>query len=107
MVLTNDWSHIYGVPEEDKKPWAAEQARDVLPLATKTEFVISGFSDAWIHFFRLRSDIAATGKPHPQAQELANPLREEFIEKGYVTREELDKEAFGEFDVVISDTELK
>ena len=107
MMLLNDWSHIDGVREEDKKPWLAQQARGVLPLATKTEFVLCGFKDAWIHFFRLRSDIAATGKPHPQAQELANPLREEFIERQYITREDLDKDSFAGFDVAITDTNLK
>jgi thymidylate synthase (FAD) len=106
-VLTNDWSHIDGVPEEDKAPWTAQQARTVLPLATKAEFALCGFTDAWIHFFRLRSDIAATGKPHPQAQELANPLREEFVERKYVTKENLEHDSFELFDVVISDVDLK
>ena len=87
--------------------WTAEQARTVLPLSTKTEFVLCGFTDAWRHFFRLRSDIAATGKPHPQAEELASPLRDEFIERGYITKESLEHEAFGDFDVAISDTNLK
>lgn len=107
MALLNDWSHIKGMKEEDKAPWTAQQARTVLPLATKAEFVLCGFKDAWIHFFRLRSDIAATGKPHPQAQELANPLREEFIERQYITREDLDKDSFAGFDVAIADTNLK
>jgi len=87
--------------------WLAQQARGVLPLATKTEFVLCGFKDAWIHFFRLRSDIAATGKPHPQAQELANPLREEFVERKYVTKENLEHDSFEPFDVCVSDTPLK
>ena len=87
--------------------WRAEQARGVLPLATKAEFVLCGFEDAWVHFFRLRSDIAATGKPHPQSDELATPLRKEFIEKGYITEKDLEHEAFGWFDVAISDTNLK
>lgn len=106
-VLTDDWSHVDGVPEEDKAPWTAQQARTVLPLATKAEFALCGFTDAWIHFFRLRSDIAATGKPHPQAQELANPLREEFVERKYVTKENLEHDSFEPFDVVISDVDLK
>ena len=89
-ALTNDWSHISGVDEEEKNPWRAEMAREVLPLATKTEFVLSGFKDSWIHFFCLRSDIAATGKAHPMSIQLANPLRDEFIERGYVTEEELN-----------------
>lgn len=90
-VLTNDWSGIEGVPEKDvENPWLAQQARNVLPLSTKTEFVLSGFKDSWLHFFCLRSDIALTGKPHPQAQELANPLRNEFLKRGYITEEELN-----------------
>lgn len=107
MSLLNDWSHIEGVKEEDKKPWLAQQARGVLPLATKTEFVLCGFKDAWVHFFRLRSDIAATGKPHPQAQELANPLRDEFVSRGYLTKKDLECDLFGPFDVCISDSNLK
>lgn len=106
-VLTNDWSGIDGAPEEDKAPWTAQQARTVLPLATKAEFALCGFTDAWIHFFRLRSDIAATGKPHPQAQELANPLREEFLERKYITKEDLEHDSFEPFDVCVSDTPLK
>ena len=107
MMLLNDWSHIDGVREEDKKPWLAQQARGVLPLATKTEFVLCGYKDAWVHFFRLRSDIAATGKPHPQAQELANPLRDEFVSLGYLTKKDLERDLFGLFDVCISDSNLK
>ena len=87
--------------------WTAQQARGVLPLSTKTEFVLCGFEDAWIHFFRLRSDISATGKPHPQAQELANPLRNEFIERGYITEEALKHDVFCAFDVCAADNDLK
>lgn len=107
-ALTRDWSNLDGVPDEDKAPWTPQMARTVLPLATKAEFALCGFTDAWIHFFRLRSDIAATGKPHPQAQELANPLREEFVERKYVTKENLEHDSFGTvFDVCISDTNLR
>ena len=106
-ALTRDWSNLDGVPDEDKAPWTPQMARTVLPLSTKAEFALCGFTDAWIHFFRLRSDIAATGKPHPQAQELANPLREEFVERKYITKESLEHDSFEPFDVVISDTPLK
>jgi thymidylate synthase (FAD) len=88
-VLTATWEDAD--TEEDNKAWQAQQARTVLPLSTKTEFVMSGFRYDWVHFFCLRTDIAATGKPHPQAQELANPLRDEFIERGYITEEELNE----------------
>ena len=73
--------------------WLPQQARTVLPLSTKTEFVLCGFTDAWIHFFCLRSDIAATGKPHPQSVELANPLRDEFIKRQYITEDSLKYDA--------------
>lgn len=107
MALLGDWSHIEDIKEEHKKPWMAQQARGVLPLATKTEFVLCGYEDAWVHFFRLRSDISATGKPHPQAQELANPLRDEFISRGYLTEKDLERDLFGSFDVGISDIDLR
>lgn len=93
IKLTQDWSYMGEVDESETAPWLAQQARSVLPLATKTEFVLCGFKDAWVHFFCLRSDIAATGKPHPQAQELANPLRDVFIEKHFITEDELKHDA--------------
>lgn len=62
--------------------WIPQQARAVLPSALKTELVMTGFVSDWKHFFRLRSRIAETGKPHPQAQELADPLMDEFVKRG-------------------------
>ena len=60
--------------------WTPQQARAVLPNALKTELVMTGFVSDWKHFFKLRCDSAA----HPQARELAIPLKEEFINKGYI-----------------------
>lgn len=65
-----------------KKGWTAQQARVFLPLGVKAEAVMTGFVSDWKHFFSLRSRIAQTGKPHPQAQELADPLMDEFVKKG-------------------------
>ena len=62
--------------------WTPQQARAVLPNSLKTELVMTGFISDWKHFFRVRSRIAETGKPHPQAQELADPLMDEFIKRG-------------------------
>ena len=62
------------------KGWKPEQAREVLPNALKTELVMTGFVSDWQHFFGLRCDKAA----HPQARELAIPLQEEFIKRGYI-----------------------
>ena len=63
-------------------PWTPQQARAVLPNSLKTELIVTGFVSDWNHFFRLRSRIAETGKPHPQAQELADPLMDEFVKRG-------------------------
>lgn len=64
--------------------WKPQEARTVLPNSLKTELVITGFTSDWEKFFRLRSRIAETGKPHPQAQELADPLMEEFVTRKYI-----------------------
>lgn len=62
-----------------------QQARQVLPNSLKTELVMTGFVSDWQHFFRLRTSIIAeTGKPHPDASALADPLYKEFIERGYL-----------------------
>ena len=60
--------------------WKPQQARTVLPNALKTELVMTGFASDWKHFFELRDDNSA----HPQAQELAHPLHEEFVKRGYI-----------------------
>ena len=70
----------------------AEEARGILPLDLKSELIVTGFVSDWIHFFRLRSHIAATGKPHPDIQKLADPLMQEFIDKKYCTYEQIHKE---------------
>ena len=63
--------------------WKPQQARNVLPLGTKCEIVMTGFVSDWEHFFDLRA-IGTTGMPHPQASELAIPLLEEFKKLNYV-----------------------
>ena len=66
-------------------PWTPQQARQVLPNALKTELVMTGFVSDWNHFFRLRTSIIAeTGKPHPDASALADPLYKEFLSRGYI-----------------------
>ena len=67
-----------------EKGWKAEQARDVLPLSLKTELYMCGFAEDWKNFFKLRSKKYGVGNPHPQADELATPLYEEFIKRGYI-----------------------
>lgn len=65
-----------------KKGWLAQQARGFLPTFLKTEVVVTGFVNDWEHFFELRCPASA----HPQVRELAIPLQEEFIKRGYINK---------------------
>ena len=60
--------------------WKPQQARNVLPLATKCDLVMTGFVSDWKHFFELRCDSAA----HPQARELAVYLQNYFKENNLI-----------------------
>lgn len=84
--------YLFDVTEPDGYKLKPEEARGILPLDLKSELIVTGFVSDWIHFFRLRSHIAATGKPHPDIQKLADPLMQEFIDRGYCTYEEIHKE---------------
>ena len=64
-----------------RQGWTPQQARGVLPLSVKSELISCGFEDAWKNFFYRR----CANDAHPQARELAIPLKEEFIKKGYIT----------------------
>ena len=57
--------------------WKAEEARNILPLSLKTELYMCGFAEDWEKFFELRT----ASNAHPQARELAIPLRDEFIKR--------------------------
>jgi thymidylate synthase (FAD) len=48
-----------------------QEARGVLPNATKTELVMTGFESDWESFFKLR----CSGAAHPDARKLADKLR--------------------------------
>lgn len=51
-----------------------QDARDVLPNATKTEVVVTGFESDWEHFFELRT----VGAAHPDMRKLALELQEKL-----------------------------
>lgn len=61
---------------EGAKP---EDARGILPLDLKTELIMTGFVSDWRRFFKLR----CVNNAHPQAKELADALKEEFIKRQY------------------------
>lgn len=52
-------------------PLSPQMARMILPNATKTELVMTGFESDWEFFFKLRCSPAA----HPDARYLANKLK--------------------------------
>lgn len=64
-----------------RKGWTAQRAREVLPLATKSQLIHTAFIDDWKHFFALRAD-GVSGTPHPNAKLVAEPLKQEFIKRG-------------------------
>lgn len=54
--------------------WTPEQAREVLPFATKSEVVYTAFARDWKHWFDLRL-FGTTGKPHPNIMKVAEEAR--------------------------------
>ena len=62
-----------------KGKWEPQQAAEILPQCLAADAIMSGFESDWRHVFNLRSDIAATGKPHPLVEQLMTPLRKEML----------------------------
>lgn len=60
----------------------AQEAREVLPLAVKSELISCGFEDVWENFFYRRCAKDA----HPMAREIAIKVRDKFKELGYVNQ---------------------
>lgn len=67
------------------KGYKAQEARGFLCNFLKTELWITGTMHDWGHFLFLRADKAA----HPQAQEVAYPLKEEFLKRGWLTEDDI------------------
>ena len=60
----------------------AQEAREVLPLAVKSELISCGFEDIWENFFYRRCAKDA----HPMAREIATKVKDKFKELGYVNQ---------------------
>lgn len=71
-----DWNDYLSNAEQyyinliDKRGWKPQEARQVLPLALKTELIMTGFESDWEHFLSLRTSKNA----HPDAKKLADEL---------------------------------
>ena len=92
MELSDNWNtidwYLYALSTSAlaykkliKLGWKPQQAREVLPLATKSQLIHTAFVDDWKHFFALRAD-GVSGPPHPNAKLVAEPLKQEFIKRG-------------------------
>ena len=57
--------------------WTAQQARRVLPLAVKGDFVMTGFESDWQHVIDLRYH-ETTGKVHPDMMHIAEKIYKLF-----------------------------
>ena len=62
-----------------KSGWKPQQAREVLPLATKSDVVYTAFPHQWRHFFDIRM-FGTTGAPHPNMKDIATKAAEVLIE---------------------------
>lgn len=65
----------YNVILQHKYP--PQAAREVLPLCTKSELIMTGFEDDWKDFLDKRLK-GTTGKPHPDMVELAQMIQDEL-----------------------------
>ena len=87
LIMSWCYSEAHYLMLTNKGILTAQQAREVLPLATKCDMVMTGFVSDWKHLFRLRTSfIAETGKPHPDMSNLCDPLYKEFIKRGFIEK---------------------
>lgn len=68
----------HGYMFQTKCGWQAQQARQLLPNALKTEIVVTGFESDWEHFFSLRSPKYGAQGVHPDMAKLADELYEKL-----------------------------
>jgi thymidylate synthase (FAD) len=64
-----------------KDDWTPQQARDVLPNATKTELIMTGFSSDWRFLMDLRL-FEKTGKVHPDMKDLMQKAQKAMQDAG-------------------------
>ena len=77
MFMESCWRSEEAYLNLIKNGATAEQARQVLPLSTKTELCMTGFVSDWQHIFDLRYK-GTTGKPHPDMKYLMGLLVDEL-----------------------------
>jgi thymidylate synthase (FAD) len=88
LDIENHYIFMTSYTYNGKTPYKPEQARQILPLCTKTEVVYTAFESDWARFFSLRL-YGETGAPHPQAKALAQLIYNEFEKYGLI--EQIEK----------------
>jgi thymidylate synthase (FAD) len=88
-----EYAYMMNTTQFGEKNWTAQKGSLILPLDTKTESIHTAFASDWCHFFNLRA-LGTTGSPRPSAKEVAWPLMEEFIKRGYISRENINEERY-------------
>lgn len=78
-MLDAESQYLNLVNPENNKRVKPQVAREVLPLAVKSDLNMTGYIEDWNHFFELRTDNAA----HPDARYLADALMWEFYKRNY------------------------
>lgn len=86
-----DWSFLWTLYSCEyyyfkllKEGQTPQEARQVLPLALKTELCMTGFIEDWNRFFEIRY-FEKTGKVHPDLKKLTTELYNQFKEYGYTS----------------------
>lgn len=82
--------------------WSPQKGSLMLPLDTKTTSNHTAFISDWCHFFNLRA-LGTTGSPRPSAKEVAWPLMEEFLKRGWITLDMIDSQRYIEIKSKYSD----
>lgn len=88
-----EYAYMMNTTQFGEKNWTPQQASLILPLDTKTESVHTAFASDFCHFFNLRA-LGTTGAPRPSAKEVAWPLMEEFLDKGWINLNMIDSQKY-------------
>lgn len=88
-IKEEDSAYLYNVCSNLEKSYkhlrenhTPQESRDILPLCTATTLYMTGFYEDWLNFIKLRGD----KKAHPDAQYLANQLKEILLKDERIPR---------------------
>ena len=87
-VMANSFAEFCYIKLTQDFGWKAQRARRILPLDTHTEMVHTAYLSDWKHFLAQRSD-ETTGPAHPDIKIIADSLKQQFIEHGYIGKDEI------------------